>query len=314
MSIKDHCIAVGLIVWNGEKTIRYSLESILKQTHKNLIVYILDNQSTDSTQRIIQDITEVDNRVRLIVDSQNRNVADAQRYIFENYMIQSEFCMFACDDDFYEPSFIRVVLDKLINENLDLVYTSHYSIDSVTNRKTYVKSSLVYSLFHSSFINSCRFLLFRNCVPIFFGIYKTNSLSSSMRHFKLFDSSGFNHENLMLFDFLLKSKVGFIYDALFGYLSKERIELYRKRGYLFSRNDVLYMPLIFIHQFNFSRQIYQIVVSNNLNYYKKLFLFFIIVLAYPKYTILVIIRALPIKIYSSVSFFLKKLNFHFGAS
>ncbi|WP_422689088.1 glycosyltransferase family A protein [Candidatus Methylopumilus universalis] len=48
---------VGLNFWNDEKTIRYSLESILKQTHQNLVVYILDNQSTKNTPRIIQDIT-----------------------------------------------------------------------------------------------------------------------------------------------------------------------------------------------------------------------------------------------------------------
>ena len=47
-------IGIGINVWNGEKTIKRPVNSILKQTYKNFTIYILDNKSTDNTVNIIK--------------------------------------------------------------------------------------------------------------------------------------------------------------------------------------------------------------------------------------------------------------------
>ncbi len=53
---KSQCplVSVNLVVHNGEKYIRQCLGSVLRQTHKNIEVNILDNASTDKTLEIIK--------------------------------------------------------------------------------------------------------------------------------------------------------------------------------------------------------------------------------------------------------------------
>jgi glycosyltransferase involved in cell wall biosynthesis len=49
-------IGIGINVWNGERTIKRVINSLLKQTYKNFTIYILDNKSTDDTINIIKKI------------------------------------------------------------------------------------------------------------------------------------------------------------------------------------------------------------------------------------------------------------------
>ena len=45
-------ITIGLPVYNGEKTISKSLQSIISQTFTDFLLIISDNGSTDNTQDI----------------------------------------------------------------------------------------------------------------------------------------------------------------------------------------------------------------------------------------------------------------------
>ena len=49
-------IGMGLLVWNGEKTIRTTINSLLKQSVQNFDLIIFDNRSTDKTLKIANEI------------------------------------------------------------------------------------------------------------------------------------------------------------------------------------------------------------------------------------------------------------------
>ena len=65
-------VGIGLYVWNGENTIHQTLSSILNQTYKNIKIYVLDNQSTDSTTEIVKNFRKKDKRVNLIIDKKKK--------------------------------------------------------------------------------------------------------------------------------------------------------------------------------------------------------------------------------------------------
>ena len=50
-------------VRNGEKYLSQCIESVLDQTYKDFIYYIVDNASTDNTKKIIEDYQEKDKRI-----------------------------------------------------------------------------------------------------------------------------------------------------------------------------------------------------------------------------------------------------------
>jgi len=64
-------VSVIIPVYNGEKTLRQCLESVLNQTYNNYEVIIVDNNSTDKTKDIIQESCNKKNKVRYFFESKN---------------------------------------------------------------------------------------------------------------------------------------------------------------------------------------------------------------------------------------------------
>jgi len=60
-------VSICIPVFNGEKTIRKTINSVINQTYKNLEIIIVDNCSTDSTVRVVQEFT--DPRIRIILNN-----------------------------------------------------------------------------------------------------------------------------------------------------------------------------------------------------------------------------------------------------
>lgn len=70
-------VSVAMSVYNGEKYLRDSIESILKQTYKNFEFIICDDASTDSSVEIIQEYMKVDKRIVLLKNDTNLGLASS---------------------------------------------------------------------------------------------------------------------------------------------------------------------------------------------------------------------------------------------
>ncbi|GAB3979922.1 hypothetical protein GCM10028806_46330 [Spirosoma terrae] len=62
-------VSVIIPVYNGERFISESIQSILNQSYTNFEVLVLDNGSTDKTQDILANFARLDNRIRIILES-----------------------------------------------------------------------------------------------------------------------------------------------------------------------------------------------------------------------------------------------------
>ena len=119
-------IGIGLFVWNGQETIKETLLSLLHQTHKNFKIYILDNQSSDDTVKIIKELLKIKKykkKIKLIIDKKKRSIPDAQKFIMKKYLLKYKYCIIANDDDIYKSKYIEILLRKIKLENLDMVYS-----------------------------------------------------------------------------------------------------------------------------------------------------------------------------------------------
>lgn len=84
-------------VYNSEKTIRNSIESILKQTYKNWCLIIIDDGSTDNTRSIINGYT--DRRIKLIKSLKNNGVAASLNIGIDNLNDDSKYVARMDSDD-----------------------------------------------------------------------------------------------------------------------------------------------------------------------------------------------------------------------
>lgn len=76
-------ISVIMSVYNSENYLKDSVESILKQTFSDFEFIITDDGSTDNTLKILKKYAEEDNRIKLLVNSENLGIPKSVNKMFD---------------------------------------------------------------------------------------------------------------------------------------------------------------------------------------------------------------------------------------
>jgi glycosyltransferase involved in cell wall biosynthesis len=100
-----------LPTYNSEGTVSESLSSILNQTHKNFIVKVFDNCSTDNTVELIKAFD--DERVQIIVNPKNIGAEANFDLCIEN--ASEDFAAILHADDIYHADFLNKQLSALLS-------------------------------------------------------------------------------------------------------------------------------------------------------------------------------------------------------
>lgn len=109
-------VTIGLPVFNNEKTVKYAIQSILKQSYSRIELIISDNCSTDSTAAICMNLAKIDNRIKYY--RQNSNIGMIPNFNFVLSKSTSEYFMWLAGDDIFDESYIAECL-KVFSENED---------------------------------------------------------------------------------------------------------------------------------------------------------------------------------------------------
>ncbi|MFC2075378.1 glycosyltransferase family 2 protein [Bdellovibrionota bacterium] len=104
-------VSIGFPLFNAEKYLRLSIESLLAQDFKDFELIVSDNCSTDNTFEICKEYAEKDSRIQLHKSDCNRGATFNFNYLFE--LARAPYFMWAAHDDMWEPSYIRKCLEKL---------------------------------------------------------------------------------------------------------------------------------------------------------------------------------------------------------
>ena len=104
-------VNIGMPVFNGEKYLRESIDSILNQTYSDFELIISDNASTDRTKEICQKYARKDNRIRYYRNQ--KNIGGPRNYNRVFKLSSSEFFKWAAYDDVLAPEFLRKCISVL---------------------------------------------------------------------------------------------------------------------------------------------------------------------------------------------------------
>ena len=103
MNRRKSRVSIGMPVFNGEKYLRESIESILDQTYQNFELIISDNASTDRTQEICLEYARKDNRISYYRNDKNLGGPRNYNRVFE--LSSAEYFKWAAYDDVLAPEF-----------------------------------------------------------------------------------------------------------------------------------------------------------------------------------------------------------------
>lgn len=111
-------ISVIIPVYNAEKTIKKTLDSIREQTFLNFEVIMIDDGSTDASGDICDEYTRYDKRFK-VKHKQNQGVSAARQDGID--MSKGEYTIHIDPDDWVEQPMLKELYRKAVESNADMV-------------------------------------------------------------------------------------------------------------------------------------------------------------------------------------------------
>ena len=194
---------------SNEKYLREQLDSLIKQTHKNIKIYISDDSSTD--KKVVGVLNEYKNKdERIIVFEQENNIGFNNNFEFLLKQSTAEYIMFCDHDDIWYENKVEKSLKKLKETNSSMIYVNAKQIDEDGKviKENYFKYKNVPKVSGTSHLAISR------CAGLGCSQIITKKVKEKMIPFK---TSVMAHDWLAAFIANEQNGIDYIYEPLFDY-------------------------------------------------------------------------------------------------
>ncbi len=124
-------VSVVVPVYNRKEYVGRCINSILKQTYRNLDIILVDDGSTDGSADILDSYADMDDRIR-VIHKTNGGLSDARNAGIDS--AKGEYICFVDADDSVNEHYIEYMLKACIDHNCDMAicrYKNVYRDDSI---------------------------------------------------------------------------------------------------------------------------------------------------------------------------------------
>ncbi len=113
----DDLISIIVPVYNVTKYLRTCLDSIRKQTYTNIEVILVDDGSTDGSQKTCDEYTHIDERF-ICIHKKNGGLSDARNEGIK--LASGKYGMLVDSDDYIHRDSVRLLYQNLISADADM--------------------------------------------------------------------------------------------------------------------------------------------------------------------------------------------------
>lgn len=131
-------ISVIVPVYNAERYLADCLESLIRQTHRELEILVIDDGSTDGSAALCERFAGQDGRIRLL-RKENGGVSSARNLGLDE--AQGEYVAFVDADDWILPEMLETQLIQLTREGGDMILGGYLAVGE-KERESYRKTCL----------------------------------------------------------------------------------------------------------------------------------------------------------------------------
>lgn len=119
-------VSVIIPIYNVEKYIVKTVESVMKQDYSNIEIILVDDGSPDDSGKIIDELKAKDSRI-ICIHKENGGVSSARNAGMD--IANGEYVTFIDGDDWVEPNYISYLLSLILKYNCDVgMSKNNYSV------------------------------------------------------------------------------------------------------------------------------------------------------------------------------------------
>jgi len=120
-------VSIVLPTYNGQRYLASSIESILNQDYPYFEIILVNDGSTDETQRIISELLFRDNRIRCINNNENVGLPESLNRGFQK--ATGIWHTWTSDDNLMKKNHLTELISAASTHNADFVYSDYECID-----------------------------------------------------------------------------------------------------------------------------------------------------------------------------------------
>lgn len=207
-------VSVILPVYNGEKYVKKTIESLQKQTLKDVEIICINDGSKDRTIEILNELKKEDERIK-VIDKNNEGVWKAR--IDGIKKASGEYISFIDSDDYVENSFIEKLYNSIITNNSDIAICGFRRIDEKTGK------ILSQEMKHNEKITIDKNRNFEEVISVNTALWNKLYKSSLLKNLKELTEPPRILEDMMFLSkiYLKAEKISFVDDYLYNYIVRE---------------------------------------------------------------------------------------------
>ena len=198
-------VSVIVPVYNVEKYLAKCLDSLVNQTLKDIEIIVVNDGSTDDSQKIIDKYSKKYKQIKAY-KKENGGLSSARNYGLKK--VSGEYIAFVDSDDYVDKKMLEIMYQKITTDKLDIIACDILNVYE-NGKKESIKSN-----YHFSSDNVKNYLLAPAAA--------CNKLYSSKLIDKINFKKGIYYEDLELIPKLVKytNKIGFIEKDLYFYFQR----------------------------------------------------------------------------------------------
>ena len=124
-SANNPLVSIIVPVYNVKKYFRDCIESILSQTYHNLEIILIDDGSTDGSEKLADDYAKTDKRIK-VIHQKNIGLSGARNTGLKH--ATGKYITFVDSDDRIDPNMVEGLLNALIDAPADIAICSFKEI------------------------------------------------------------------------------------------------------------------------------------------------------------------------------------------
>ncbi|GAA6323819.1 glycosyltransferase family 2 protein [Fusobacterium ulcerans] len=134
---KEPLVSIITPLYNSEKYIGKTIESVLNQTYKNWEMLIIDDCSKDNGVKIVNNYILKDKRIKLFRNEKNEGVSFSRNRAID--LSQGKYIAFLDSDDLWKKEKLEKQISFMEKNNIALSYTGYEKINMDGSLRSEIK-------------------------------------------------------------------------------------------------------------------------------------------------------------------------------